>query len=35
MEPGDVYSFTFEKAGTYDYLCGLHPSMTATIKVVE
>ena len=35
MEPGDTYSFTFTKDGTYDYLCGLHPNMKATIEVID
>jgi plastocyanin len=31
---GDKYSFTFTKAGTFSYHCGVHPSMKATITVV-
>jgi plastocyanin len=27
------YSYTFEKAGTYDYICGLHPHMMGKIIV--
>lgn len=27
------YSYTFEKAGTYDYICGLHPHMKGQIIV--
>ena len=27
------YSYTFEKAGTYDYVCGLHPHMKGQIIV--
>lgn len=30
---GSTYSFTFETAGTFDYLCSRHPAMTATVKV--
>jgi plastocyanin len=29
-----VYSFTFTKAGTYDYYCTIHPAMIAQIIVV-
>ncbi|HEY7036359.1 MAG TPA: ScyD/ScyE family protein [Thermomicrobiales bacterium] len=35
MEPGDTYSYTFDKPGTFDYECGLHPNMKAVIKVTE
>jgi plastocyanin len=35
MVEGDVFSFTFEEPGSYDYLCALHPSMTAHLEVVE
>ena len=30
---GDTYSFTFDKAGTYPYICGIHPSMKGTVVV--
>jgi plastocyanin/sugar lactone lactonase YvrE len=35
MRPGDRFTFTFERPGTYDYLCGLHPDMKGKIEVVE
>jgi plastocyanin len=35
MVEGDTFSFTFEEPGSYDYLCALHPSMTAHLEVVE
>ncbi|MEA2512909.1 MAG: hypothetical protein QOJ59_2396 [Thermomicrobiales bacterium] len=35
MEAGDTYSFTFDRPGTFDYLCGLHPNMKAVIKVTR
>jgi plastocyanin len=35
MAEGDTFSFTFEEPGSYDYLCALHPSMTAHLEVVE
>ncbi|HEX2766158.1 MAG TPA: cupredoxin family copper-binding protein [Candidatus Limnocylindria bacterium] len=31
---GESYSVTFTEAGTYDYLCTPHPSMTGQIVVV-
>lgn len=33
MGTGGTYSFTFTEAGTFDYLCGIHPFMTATVVV--
>lgn len=30
---GDTFTFTFEEAGTFTYICKIHPSMTATITV--
>jgi plastocyanin len=35
MGSGDTFSYTFDEAGTYDYLCSLHPSMVGTIVVTE
>jgi len=32
---GANWAFTFTEAGTYDYVCEYHSSMTATITVVE
>ncbi|MFN8516693.1 MAG: plastocyanin/azurin family copper-binding protein [Thermomicrobiales bacterium] len=32
---GDTYSYTFTEAGTYDYICGIHPDMLGVIKVVR
>ena len=29
------YSFTFNQTGTFPYYCTIHPSMTATVTVVE
>lgn len=34
MKPGDSFSYRFEKEGTYDYACTIHPSMTGTIVVM-
>ena len=33
LDTDDSYSFTFAKAGTYAYSCGLHPRMQGTITV--
>ncbi len=30
---GQSASITFDKAGTYDYICGLHPTMKGVIEV--
>ena len=32
---GNSYSFTFEKAGTYPYICGFHPGMQGVVEVTE
>jgi len=33
LEEGETYSLKFDKAGTYTYKCGIHPSMTGKIIV--
>ena len=33
MDTEEKFSFTFEKAGTFVYFCGLHPHMKGTIVV--
>jgi plastocyanin len=33
LSPGDVYTRTFDAAGSFPYHCGPHPFMTATIVV--
>ncbi len=30
---GDSGSITFQSAGTFDYMCGIHPAMTGTVIV--
>lgn len=33
LDTGDTYRYTFTKAGTYSYLCSIHPFMLATVQV--
>jgi len=33
IAPGESFEFTFEEAGSYDYRCNFHTSMTGTIVV--
>lgn len=35
LNNGDTYSLTFNKEGTFDYICGLHPQMRGTVIVTE
>jgi amicyanin len=34
MAPGESFSFTFLEAGTYDYICELHPEMEGSVVVL-
>ncbi len=33
LSKGDAYSYTFQKPGKYDYICGIHPSMHGSVTV--
>ena len=33
LSTGQTYSYTFTTAGSFSYLCTIHPFMTATVKV--
>jgi plastocyanin len=33
MEPGDTFEHTFEEAGTFDYVCTVHPGMEGAVVV--
>jgi len=35
LAPGKTYSFTFTKAGVYNYHCTLHSQMTGIVTVTE
>ena len=35
MHEGDVYSLSLTRAGRYEYICGLHPSMMAVLIVTD
>ena len=32
---GDTFSFTFNQVGSFNYICGLHPSMHGTVTVTD
>ncbi|MFB9928000.1 plastocyanin/azurin family copper-binding protein [Amycolatopsis halotolerans] len=33
LQTGQSYQYTFSKPGTFEYLCTIHPFMTATVTV--
>jgi plastocyanin len=33
MDTGDQYTYRFDAAGDYPYICGLHPHMTGIVHV--
>jgi plastocyanin len=35
LNKGQSFSFKFDKAGTYNYLCSIHPFMVATVTVTQ
>lgn len=35
LESGGIYEATFDQAGTYDYLCTIHPTMRGTVEVTS
>lgn len=35
LHTGESYGFTFTTAGTYDYICTIHPKMTGTVEVID
>ena len=34
LDTEDKFSFTFDKAGSYEYFCGLHPHMKGKVVVM-
>ena len=34
LAKGDAFSITYDKAGSYSYICGIHNYMTGTVDVV-
>jgi plastocyanin len=35
IEPGKTFTHKFAKAGTYKYVCSVHPGMKGTVKVTK
>jgi plastocyanin len=35
IEPGKTFTHKFAKAGTYKYVCSVHPGMEGTVKVTK
>jgi plastocyanin len=35
LDTGKTYAFTFQNAGTFDYVCSIHPMMHGTVVVTK
>jgi LPXTG-motif cell wall-anchored protein len=35
LHTGESYSFTFSEAGSFSYICTIHPKMTGTVEVID
>ena len=35
LDTDDKFSFKFDKPGTYEYFCSIHPKMTAKVIVQQ
>ncbi|MDQ3938643.1 MAG: plastocyanin/azurin family copper-binding protein, partial [Chloroflexota bacterium] len=35
LEQGETFQHAFDTAGTYDYVCTIHPTMQATVEVTD
>ena len=35
MDTGGTYSFSFQNAGTFEYICSIHPMMHGTVVVTK
>lgn len=35
LQQGESYTYSFDAVGTYSYFCGFHPSMKASVTVVD
>ncbi|MGI8792635.1 MAG: cupredoxin domain-containing protein [Acidimicrobiales bacterium] len=35
IEPGALYEATFDQAGTFSYMCTIHPTMQGTVEVTQ
>ena len=35
LSRGESFSYTFNEVGTFNYTCGIHPSLSGTVTVVD